>query len=86
MTIREYFQRADTPQAQSPVGRLMVRILDKNPGMEYGAARAEATRLLQQAAARKAYRMPHVYSPAEQAELDAKGKAYWTSRKAARAA
>lgn len=40
-TIQEYFERAGTPAPGSPVGALMLRVLEKNSGMEFEHARAE---------------------------------------------
>jgi hypothetical protein len=65
MNIIEYFQSRETPQAESPVGRLMVRILEKNPGMEFETARIEAHKMLQQAAGRRKYVISPVLSPEE---------------------
>lgn len=67
MTAEEYFARRDTPQAGSPCGCLMVRILDKNPGMDHETARVEAHRLLALAAKSRNYQVPGVFSPEEQA-------------------
>ena len=65
-TLEQYFARPDTPMAGSPVGVLMVRILAKNPGMEYENARSKAHSLLALAAKSKRYRTPRVYSPEEE--------------------
>lgn len=66
-TLQEYFERRDTPAAGSPVGALMVKVLAKNPGMSFEAARSQAHELQQRAAGSKAYRFPRVLSPEEQA-------------------
>jgi hypothetical protein len=70
--IDEYFERPDTPAANSPVGVLMVKIIGKNPGITFEGARAEANRLLDKAARAKVYRFPQVLSPEEQAETKAR--------------
>ena len=82
-TLEQYFERPDTPMPNSPCGRLMVRVLGKNPGMDFETARAEAHNLRQQAAGRRHYGVPQVLSPEEQAERDAKASAYWKARTAA---
>ena len=64
-TIQGYFERPDNPAAGSPVGALMVRVLEKNPGMGFELARAEAHTLLDKAAGKWRYRVPTVYSPEE---------------------
>jgi len=63
--LQEYLARPDTPGAESPVGALVVRVLEKNPTMGFEAARAEANALLDKAAAKWRYRVPTVYSPEE---------------------
>jgi hypothetical protein len=65
MNLKAYFSQPDTPSRNSPVGRLMVKVLDKNPGMSLDDARAEANRLLDKASGRENYRIPEVYSPEE---------------------
>jgi hypothetical protein len=44
---------------------LMVKIVEKNPGMDFDAAREQANALLGKAAGKWRYRVPAVYSPAE---------------------
>ncbi len=66
MKLEEYFERSDTPQTDSPIGRLMVKIVEKNPGMDFDVARVEASKLLQRAASKKNYVVPAVLSPEEQ--------------------
>jgi hypothetical protein len=68
----EYFEQSDTPQRNSPVGLLIVRLLAKNPGMNFEQARQEAHVLLNKAARARVYRTPAVYSADEQAERKAK--------------
>jgi hypothetical protein len=79
MTLEEYFARGDAPGAESPVGTLIVRILEKNPGINFEAARTEAHVLLRQAAGRTIYRVSPVLSPGEKAESAAKTKARFQS-------
>ena len=67
-TIQEYFQRQSTLAAGSPVGALMVKIVEKNPGVSLEEARTEANALLDKAAKGKVYRFPRVYSPEEMAK------------------
>ena len=67
MNLTEYFARPDTPQAESTIGRLMVRLMEKNPGMVPDTARAEAHALLAHAAGRQRYSLPRVLSAEEQA-------------------
>ncbi len=66
MTLEEYFALPDTPASGSPVGTLMVRIVEKNPGMGFEAAREQANGLLLRAAGKKVYRMPVVLSVEEE--------------------
>lgn len=68
----DYFGLPDTPSANSPVGMLMLRVLHKNPGMEFETARLEANRLLETASGKRVYRVPTVYSPEEMAERKAR--------------
>jgi hypothetical protein len=68
----EYFAQVDTPGKRSPVGVLMVKILAKNPGINFERARTEANGLLAKAAGRRVYRIPPVYRVEEQAERKAK--------------
>lgn len=64
-SLIEWFAMPDTPAVGSPVGKLMRTIVEKNPGISFEDARAEANALLEQAAGRKVYRTPPVLSPAE---------------------
>lgn len=82
MEIAEYFARQDTPMVDSPVGRLMVRVLEKNPEMDCDAARTEARRLLDVAAKTKTFKIPSVLSPAAQEAHKAALAEYWKSRAA----
>jgi hypothetical protein len=64
-TLEEYFALRRTPSSGSPVGVLMVRILEKNPGMGFDVARYQANVLLNKAAMKWRYRVPVAYSPDE---------------------
>lgn len=65
MNLKEYFAEVESPSANSPVGKLMEKLIEKNPGMGFEEARLEANRLLDKAAGRKKYTLPKIYSPAE---------------------
>ena len=67
MTLKEWFKEPDTPSENSPVGQMMVKVLEKYPNMTFEEARAEANSLLDQAAGRKNYRVPRVYTPEKKA-------------------
>jgi len=66
MTLQGYFALPDTPAASSPVGVLMGRILEKDPGIGFEVARTHANALLDRAAGKKVYRVPKVLSAAEE--------------------
>jgi hypothetical protein len=76
-----YFKQPDAPQQNSPVGRWIVRIIEKYPEMTGEAARSEANRLLAIAAKGRVYRVPLVRS-AEEKAVAAERFAEWTSKKA----
>ena len=57
--------RQDTPAPGSPVGALMVKVIEKNPGISFEEARTQANALLDKAAGKWRYRVPTVYSPEE---------------------
>ena len=67
MALLDYFARPDSPAANSTVGTLMAKILEKYPDMTFEAARDKANAMLDKAARRFNYKMPGVYS-AEQME------------------
>ena len=67
-TVAEYFSRPDAPQANSPVGTLMLKILKKYPDLGFDAARAKANELLAISAQGKVYRTPRVFSAVELVE------------------
>ena len=66
MTLQGYFALPDTPAAGSPVGVVMVRILEKDPGIGFEEARTQANVLLDRAAGKKVYRMPRILSVEEE--------------------
>lgn len=70
--LKEYFARTDTPAPGSPVGRLMLRILDVCPALEFDQARERARALLEKSARRYRYKLPVVLS----LEQEAKRKAH----------
>jgi hypothetical protein len=82
-TVEQYFSLPDTPAQRSPVGKLMARVLEKNPAMTFEDARRESHRLLDIGAGRKHYSIPAVLSPAERAELTARFKQFKLTREAA---
>jgi hypothetical protein len=77
MDVTEYFARTDTPAEDSLVGKLILRLLDKRPGISFGEARAEAHQLLNKAARTKTYKVAAVLSIAELAvEKDRLSRAF----------
>ena len=74
ITLRDYFTQPDTPSAESAVGIIMVKVLEKYPELDYEAARAKSHELLAVAARGKTYRVPRVLSAAEIAERAARFK------------
>jgi hypothetical protein len=61
--LEQYFDRTDTPAQGSPVGALVVKVIEKNPGISFEEARTQANALLDKAAGKWRYRLPTVYSP-----------------------
>jgi hypothetical protein len=78
-TVQEYFGKTETPSAGSPVGELMVKVLDKNPDIGFWDARLLANALLDKAAGSRVYRFPRVLSPEEQAEQKERLRARFTA-------
>ena len=72
MTLEEYFNRPDTPMVGSPVGKLMAKIVGKQPGISLEDARTEAHALLRKAAGSWKYHIPRVLSLEEETEQQAK--------------
>ena len=67
-TLEQYFERANTPAAGSPVAFVMTKVLEKYPELDFEGAQAKAHELLAHAARGKNYRMPRVRSAAELVE------------------
>jgi hypothetical protein len=80
MTIFDYFAKPETPAANSPVGTLMVKVLEKYPGMSFEDARKKAHVLLWEAAGKKRFNMPRVLSEQELAEQKERLKSAWKPR------
>lgn len=72
-----------TPSPNSPVGKLIPVIMEKNPDFNYESARAEANNLLERAAGRKNYKFPKVLSLQEQEEARQRLKAAFHGRSGA---
>ena len=67
MDIEEYFSQPNTPAKDSPIGVLIVRVLEKFPALTFEQARIKAHDLLATAAKARVYRLPRVRSAAEMA-------------------
>jgi hypothetical protein len=80
-TLSQYFERYDSPMADSPVGRTMAKVLAKYPEWTFDAVRAEAHVLLADAAKRRRYVAPQVLSVEEKAAQAAATKARFTQWK-----
>lgn len=82
-TLVEYFAMPDTPAPDSPVARVMQQLVMKRAetyGADFETARAEANRLIQEAARRKCFSLPTVLTLEQEDEAKAASKAYWESR------
>jgi hypothetical protein len=66
-TLVDYFKRPDTPEAGSPVGRLIVQILARHAAATPEDAREKANALLDRSARRFRYTLPRALSPEETA-------------------
>lgn len=77
MTQEHYFARPDTPSRNSPVGTVMVKVLEKFPGMTFEEARAKANALIQESAGKKRFAMPKVLSEVELVEQKKRLKSVW---------
>ena len=69
MTLNEYFALPDTPAKGSPVGLLMLKIIEKYPDMQPEDAREKANSMIQKAAGRYNFQMPKVHSQEEIAAM-----------------
>lgn len=85
-TQEQYFGRIGAPAANSPVGKVMVRLLAKNAGMDFETARAQAKQLLLVAAKRKGYTTPAVYSAEQLVARRNAAASYWAQKTAGQAA
>jgi hypothetical protein len=63
MSLFDYFAKPDTPAANSPVGAIMVKVLEKYPGMSFEDARVQANAMLDKAAGRFNYKRPGCTAP-----------------------
>jgi hypothetical protein len=77
MDIHDYFALPHTPAEHSPVGELMVKVLDKNPGIGFEEARAETNRLIQRAAGRKVFSISKILTPERRAKEQMRLKGLW---------
>jgi hypothetical protein len=80
MTLFDYFARPETPAANSPVGTIMVKVLEKYPGMSFEDARAKANALMQESARKKRFNLPRILSEAELVEQKERLKTAWKPR------
>ena len=55
LTLQEWFKQDDTPSENSPIGKLIVRILEESPEMAFDEARKQANECQQLAARSKQY-------------------------------
>ena len=73
MTLTEYFADPSTPAPESPVGRIMQQLVRKRPEMyaaDFDAARVEANRRIQLAAAKKNFSVPCALTLIEQRDRE----------------
>jgi hypothetical protein len=64
--LEAYFAQTDTPAANSPVGKLMVKVLEKFPTFTFEQARTKANELQAEAARKRKYVAPAVLTEDEQ--------------------
>jgi len=86
MNVETYFAQPDSPSANSPVGKLLVRILAEYPESTFASAREKAHELLAVAAKARVYRLPAVRSAEAIAARKEQAAAYWKNRNAAQQA
>jgi hypothetical protein len=55
LTLQEWFKQSDTPLENSPIGKLIVRILEESPELSFEEARRQANECQQMAARGKRY-------------------------------
>ncbi len=70
--LKQYFEQTDTPSEGSPVGRLMVKILEGNPALSFEQAREQAHKMLERAVGKWRYVTPVVRTPEEEAARQAR--------------
>jgi hypothetical protein len=81
MNLQQHFERPETPAAGSPVGVVMVKVLEKYPALSFEEARDKATDLIQESAGRRRFVNPRVLSEAELAEQKEHLKTVWSPAK-----
>jgi hypothetical protein len=64
--LEAYFAQTDTPAANSPIGKIMVKVLEKFPTLNFEQARAKANELQTEAAGKRKYVAPAVLTDEEQ--------------------
>jgi hypothetical protein len=84
--VHDYFALPHSSAAGSPVGVLMVKMLENHSALTFDAARAEARRLLGKAAGRFHYTPPRVLSAAHRAEQKNRLRSRFTGTKTSEAA
>jgi hypothetical protein len=77
MTLQEYFEQSGTPAANSPVGVIMVKVLEKYSTLSFDQARTKANLLIQESAGRRRFVLPRVLSESELAEQKERLKTAW---------
>jgi hypothetical protein len=82
-SLEQYFSRTDTPAQDSPVGRLITRLVEKRPELSLEGAREQAHSLLAAAARRKNYRIPAVLSAEQENRASEAFARFNASRRAA---
>ncbi len=65
--LKKYFEQTDTPSENSPVGKLMLKILEQCPNLSFEQAREQAHKMLERAAGKWRYALPEVRTPEEEA-------------------
>jgi len=86
MDTEKYFAQSDTPAADSPVARVMLKVIEKFPELTLSAAREKAQELMLEQSGKRVFKSPRVLSVEEQATQEAASAAYWKSRNEAKLA
>lgn len=76
-TLDEYFNQTDTPSRNSPVGRLIQRIVEDDPTVNFETARAQANECLLSSSGKKVYR---VFTPKQTETNKANTRNYFKER------